>query len=187
MRLDLGCGLRRREGGDWITVDNNPLVNPDILHDLSKLPYPFNDNSIDEINMGHVLEHLSDPFTVMKELHRILKPGACLRIQVPHFSRGFTHSQHKNSMDVSFPLYFNKNYHGGYYGVDFELKSMRLDWMCMWDLKIYAVKQKWILSILKVINKFISWLANLNPYFCSRIWCYWVGGFEQIEFVFIKK
>ena len=184
MKLDLGAGNRKQAG--FTTVDNNPLTNPDFIVDLNQFPYPFKDNSVDEINACHILEHLNDPFTIMKELHRILKLNGKLRIQVPHFSRGMTHSQHKCSFDVSFPLYFNKDYHGGYFGVDFELKNMHLDWMCMWDLKSYAVSKK-VFPILKLFNRFISWLANLNPYFCSRIWCYWVGGFEQLEFIFIKK
>jgi hypothetical protein len=29
----------------------------------------------------------------------------------------------------------------------------------------------------------LDFFANLSPYLCSRIWCYWVGGFEEIEFV----
>jgi hypothetical protein len=27
-------------------------------------------------------------------------------------------------------------------------------------------------------------LANLSPYLASRLWGYWVGGFEEIEYRF---
>ena len=30
----------------------------------------------------------------------------------------------------------------------------------------------------------ISAVANASPELCSRIWCNWVGGFEEIEFRF---
>jgi len=30
----------------------------------------------------------------------------------------------------------------------------------------------------------VSTAANLSPALCSRIWCYWVGGFDQITFEF---
>ena len=30
----------------------------------------------------------------------------------------------------------------------------------------------------------IDFFANLSPMFCSRVWCYIVGGFEEIEFDF---
>jgi polysaccharide export outer membrane protein len=32
----------------------------------------------------------------------------------------------------------------------------------------------------------INFFANLSPMFCSRVWCFWVGGFEEIEFHFRK-
>ena len=41
--------------------------------------------------------------------------------------------------------------------------------------------------IFRIINKIISFFANLSPGFCSRIWCFWVGGFEEIEFNFVCK
>jgi hypothetical protein len=34
------------------------------------------------------------------------------------------------------------------------------------------------------IGAVIDFFANLSPWLCSRLWCYWVGGFEEIEFIF---
>jgi hypothetical protein len=40
----------------------------------------------------------------------------------------------------------------------------------------------------QAIGAIIDLFANLSPWLCSRLWCYWVGGFEEIEFVFrVKK
>ena len=75
------------------------------MHDLNHLPYPFRDAAFDVIEASHVIEHLDRPFAVMKELHRLLKPGGVLHIKVPHFSRGFTHAEHAHGFDVTFPLY----------------------------------------------------------------------------------
>jgi len=60
----------------------------DIVRDLSKLPYPFKDNSFDGVLASHILEHLNPLkfLDIMKELHRICKPGAEILIYVPHFS-----------------------------------------------------------------------------------------------------
>ena len=184
MKLDLGAGNRKQEG--FVTVDCNKLTNPDIFWDLNEIPYPFNDNSIDEINACHILEHLYDPFTIMKELHRILKPNGRLRIQVPHFSRGMTHSQHSKCFSMSFPLYFNKDYHGGYFGVNFELISQKIRYMVMWDLK-KSVMPKWSVPILKFMNGIITFMANINPYVIDRFFPFFLGGFEEIEYIFIKK
>jgi hypothetical protein len=36
------------------------------------------------------------------------------------------------------------------------------------------------------LGKAIDRAANWNPLVCSRLWCFAVGGFEEIEFVFRK-
>lgn len=88
--LLLGCGSKRvkeitlpgrSEGwSNLTTVDINPDHKPDIVHDLNELPYPFEDNSFDEIHAYEVMEHLGRQgdyrwfFAQWDELYRILKP-----------------------------------------------------------------------------------------------------------------
>lgn len=183
-KLNLGAGGLKKPG--YVNIDWNVLTNPDVQHDLNITPYPFDDNTFDVIEADHVLEHLDKPFAIMTEIHRILKPGGQLIIEVPHFSRGFTHAEHCHGFDVTFPLYFNKIFiKYGYFGVDFKLKKMELSWLAFFHLLPSMGYSKSTISFLRVASKFISKLANLNPNFCSRIWCYWVGGFDQIEFNFI--
>ena len=186
VKLNLGAGEDRREG--YINVDWNDLAKPDVKHNLNQFPYPFEDNKFDEIMASHVLEHLDKPFDVMKEFHRILKPGGQLIIKVPHFSRGFTHAEHAHGFDVSFPLYFNKKFtKPGFFGVEFDLANMELHWAAFTHLLPYYGYGKIIIAIIKFFSAIFSFLANLSPNFCSRIWCFWVGGFEEIEFKFICK
>lgn len=182
-KLNLGAGEDKLEG--FINIDWNDLANPDVKHDLNSVPYPFKDNEFDYIEASHVLEHLDRPFDVMKEMHRLLKPGGVLRVKVPHFSRGFTHAEHAHGFDVTFPHYFNKNFlRGGYFGVDYELESMHLKWFAFAHLMPHMGYGKTIIGVLNVIDAVVSFLANLSPALCSRLWCYWVGGFEEIEFTF---
>lgn len=184
-RLNLGCGQFPREG--FLNVDHDPAAKADLRLDLSDLRGydAFPANHFDVIVMDHVLEHLDDVFGVMGVVHRLLKPGGRLELRVPHFSRGITHPEHKHGFDVTFPEYLRPGFRGGYIGIPFELASMRLDYMIRWDLKEVAVKP-WQVSVLKPLNAIISALANLQPYACSRFWCTWVGGFEQIEFILRK-
>ena len=182
-KLNLGCGEFKKK--DYINLDIDKFVNPDILHDLNKFPYPFKDNTFDLIEADHVLEHLKEPFKVMNELRRILKPQGKLIIKVPHFSRGFTHPDHKNGFDVQFPLWFNKNFKGGYTGIEFKLVSMKMHWFGQPYLKKTVLSKPVYYSSLAV-GEIVSFLASLSPMLCSKVWCFWVGGFDEIEFYFTK-
>ncbi len=176
-KLNLGSGQFKKEG--YVNVDLLP--NADVVHNLNDFPYPFPDNSFDEVEGDHVLEHLQDPFETMKELVRVTKSGGLLSIRVPHFSRGFTHPDHKRGFDVSFPLYFDPSFIGGYSGTPLELVRMRLTWFAQPYLKRKVLSHPQYL-IGSVLGSVFDFLANLSPYACSRIWCFWVGGFEEVSF-----
>ena len=55
--------------------------------DLNQTPYPLESNSFDAITTVDVLEHLINPFSLLREAHRALKPGGKLIVQVPNFAR----------------------------------------------------------------------------------------------------
>ena len=181
VKLNLGCGQFSKNG--YVNVD---IKQPaDIIHDLNEFPYPFENNQFDLIEADHILEHLSNTLKTLKELHRILKSNGELIIKVPHFSRGFTNPDHKAGFDISFPFWFNPEFQPWYTGIDFKLKKMRLRWFAQFYLK----KQLFPIAYypFRIIGWLIDYMANLSPAFCSRIWCYWVGGFDEIEFIFIKE
>jgi len=92
IKLNLGCGQNLKKG--YINVDKFDSFSPEVVCDLEVTPWPFESNSVDEILMHHVLEHLGasvDVFlAIMKELYRICAPGAIIHIAVPHpRSEGF--------------------------------------------------------------------------------------------------
>ena len=178
-KLNLGCSIFKKK--DFINVDINEKVNPDILWDLNKYPYPFKDSSIDYIKAEHLLEHLNDPFRFMQEMYRILKSGGKLFIRVPHFSRGFTHPEHKRGFDVSFPLYYNMDYEAFYQGYSFYLYKTRLVWFAQPYMKKISMN-RFQYNSGYYIGKFIDFFANLSPMICSRFWCFYVGGFDEINF-----
>ena len=84
VRLNLGSGQRPQAG--WVNVDKYGA--PDVLWDLEVFRWPWDDNSVGEVQMTHVLEHLgptSDIYLrVWKELYRVCVHGARLFITVPH-------------------------------------------------------------------------------------------------------
>ncbi|KKK54869.1 hypothetical protein LCGC14_3080370, partial [marine sediment metagenome] len=52
MKLNLGCGPKKMDG--YTNVDKYAVFKPDIIQDLEKFPWVFEDNSVDEIVMHHV-------------------------------------------------------------------------------------------------------------------------------------
>jgi len=86
MRLNLGCGFNKSTG--YVNVDSSEHCAPDVVHDLEKTPWPWEDSSVDEIVMRHVLEHLGATtdvyFSVLREMYRVCRPDARITIVVPH-------------------------------------------------------------------------------------------------------
>ena len=86
MKLNLGCGNKILEG--YVNVDKFEYYQCNVVHDLEKFPYPFETDSVEEILLVHVLEHIGqDPEVfnkVVKELYRISKNQALVDITVPH-------------------------------------------------------------------------------------------------------
>lgn len=96
--LLIGCGNSRRkrytierelEWNGLVTIDHDPNCGADVLHDLDVTPWPFADNTFDEVHAYEVLEHLGTQgdykafFKHFFEIWRVLKPGGHLFATVP--------------------------------------------------------------------------------------------------------
>lgn len=119
MKLDIGCGNRKREGYTGMDIANLPGV--DIVCDIKQGLPMVKDNSVEEIYCAHVLEHITNMEEVVKEFHRVLKAGGRLIIRVPHcFSpsafgdpthcRYFTYETFKN-YDKSHTKAYYRDFH----------------------------------------------------------------------------
>ena len=66
------------------TLDINPDHNPDVVWDMTARPWPFEDNTFDEVHAMEVLEHLGSLgcyrsfFADFSEIWRVLKPDGYL-------------------------------------------------------------------------------------------------------------
>lgn len=80
--LNIGCGN---------TIYHQPnVINTDfyarpgsIRLDLSKPPFPFDDNSFDLILANHILEHVQNWWECFKELARVVKVGGKIEVWLP--------------------------------------------------------------------------------------------------------
>lgn len=78
--LNIGSGPTRLRP-DIVNVDLFPFPNVDVLAQAEKLP--FVDHAFDAIVCDQVLEHVSHPSAVTRELVRVLKPGGTVYIGTP--------------------------------------------------------------------------------------------------------
>lgn len=96
--LLIGCGnsrikkLKLSPDDGWTdltTMDHDPNCGADVVHDLDDTPWPFGDDSFDEIHAYEVLEHLGAQgdyrsfFRHFGEIYRTLKPGGLLAATCP--------------------------------------------------------------------------------------------------------
>ena len=107
-KLNLGCGSTVMDG--FVNVDYVKKDGVDIVHDLEKFPYPFEDNSVDFILMDNVMEHLVDTVGVMKECYRILKPGGKIKLVFPYHQHpnAWIDPTHKKALTVETFMFFWK-------------------------------------------------------------------------------
>jgi hypothetical protein len=86
MKLNMGCGHNKMDG--WVNVDLSAECAPDVVCDLESLPWPWTDDSVEEVLFNHSLEHLGQNPRVflgmMQELYRVCRDGARIEIHVPH-------------------------------------------------------------------------------------------------------
>lgn len=128
IKLDLGCGNRKKEGA--IGIDFNPGTQPDVVHDLTRFPYPFKDNYFEMIYCRHILEHLPDLVKVMEELHRIAKPGCKIFIEAPYWTsyRAFVDPTHVRFFTENTFNYFTPESKMNFYSkARFKILSNRLE------------------------------------------------------------
>ena len=98
--LDLGCGSGETSGHlkeegriQWVCgVEGSPeaaemaqkRLDRLLIGDIEKIDFPFEEESFDLILTLDILEHLVDPWSTLKKLNRLLKPGGSIVVSIPN-------------------------------------------------------------------------------------------------------
>lgn len=117
VRIDLASGQNKQKG--FLGCDIVKMKGVDIVHDLTKYPWPFKDNSVDEIWCSHYVEHIPHGVGLqdgmvdfMNECYRIMKKGAIAKFLTPYYAsnRAFQDPYHVRFVTEASYLYFTKSW-----------------------------------------------------------------------------
>lgn len=130
IKLDLACGDRKQDG--FLGVDVEKTDSTDYVFNLLEFPWPFKDNSVDELTTSHFIEHIPMAYwndgnrlsilpekgsvelfeKFFEECWRILKPGGKFSITAPYYSsmRCWQDPTHRRAITDATFLYFNKDW-----------------------------------------------------------------------------
>lgn len=124
--INLGSGQRPFQK-PWVNVDCQAKWNPDIIADGGDLKAHFADNTADMIVLHHVLEHFGcgEADGMLKECHRILKPGGSLIVTVPDVAE-LAH-EYMEGHRLTTQLYLT-NLYGAYMGDEADRHKWGYDW-----------------------------------------------------------
>jgi len=176
--LDLGCGARKIEGA--VGMDQEPLQNVDVVHNLDAFPYPQESSSFDRIVLRHVLEHLDDVIKVMNEVHRIGKPDGMVEIHTPHFTslNAYNDPTHKHFFSLlAFDFFCGGTAHGYLVKSPFEMVERRVSFWPLHD-KLGFTPYHWL---------GLRWLAEKHPNFFERFLAFIFPIMEFRVILRIKK
>ena len=153
--LNLGCGLKHIP--DALNLDITPDTNPDVVHDLNRLPWPFPANQFREVLAYDVIEHLGDFIATMEEIHRVCRDRAVVRITVPHFScaNAYTDPTHRRLF--------------GYFSFDYLTGDNETQFYSRARFKKLSSQMIFYPSL---VNKLVWRLANRIPSAYERRWAW---------------
>lgn len=169
MKLNIGCGRDKKIG--YVNIDASPLINPDKVCNLEKVPLPFKEDSVEEILAYHVLEHIHNFIPLMHDLHRICKNKAIIKIKAPFYSSWgqYNDPTHIRFFSIFTFNYFKKGTYSHEVGVSKDIFNIK------------KVKINFGIGRAKILNWFFNPLINLNQEFYCRFFA-WILPSSEIRY-----
>lgn len=179
--VELGCGPNKQEG--VIGIDSLPLEGVDFVCDLEEGLSFLPDNSVDEIRSRHLLEHIERFEPLMREVHRVLRPGGHQVVIVPHFSNPFYYSDYTHRR--FFGLYSFDYFSGGHSTLKRKVPAFYSDFH--FEVLERRVVFKSVFPVRNLIKQVLNRVFNLNGYMqelYEESFCY-LFPCQEIHFVMV--
>lgn len=129
MKLNLCCGEIHLK--DYVNVDTESAVHPDLLLDVRKDQLPYADKSISEIRIFHGLEHIERKFWdfLLVDCGRVLEDNGLLILGYPEFSvcaQNFINNKDGGQKFWVQTLFGRQNYAGDYHVTAMHSPELRM-------------------------------------------------------------
>lgn len=180
MKIDLGCStLNRRIKNNTYNFIGVDIVDygQEIIHDITKIPYPFKNNSVSLIYTRHCFENViktpQDIKKIFREWYRISKPNSIWVLVVPHWSRSYNAIQHNIGLNPDFIKYFTS--------------ERLIDNFDNLDLKVSKIKYNWRTRKFKFFSILWSWILNRSIYITEEFFNFSFGGIEEFSIIINVK
>lgn len=117
--LDLGCGIRKKQG--YIGIDLAKVKGVDIVCNIDK-GLSIKDSCVDGIYSCFFFEHVRDLITAFQEVYRVCKNGAIMELIVPYYAsiNAFKDPTHKQFFTEETFRYFSQE---KWYGSDYNINT----------------------------------------------------------------
>jgi SAM-dependent methyltransferase len=145
-----------RQFGRVIRLDLKPKSRKvDVAGDLTALP--FADASIDIVVCYHVLEHVPDDLTAMREIRRILAPDGFAFIQVP-VRAGRATDEDPSAPEAERIRRFGQRDHVRWYGDDFETRLQSCG-LAFHPVVVKDLAPDWLIDFLRLVRGERLWIC----------------------------
>lgn len=176
--LDLGCGeYKINDKAYGVDIRRTSSVNV-VCNIESNLPFKY--ESVDIVYCRHVLEHIGDLETLLKEITRILKRDGKIVIIVPHFSNSLAYS------DYTHRRFF------GYYTFDYFSSTKSKYWNVPRyrdDIRFRILKKRLIFRNIPLLGHIFEFIFNSHEWLAyvyeSKL--SWFLPCFEIEFILTKE
>lgn len=171
--LDIGCGRKKRVGA--VGLDCMVLPGVDVVADL-KLGLPFDDASFEAVFANQVLEHVHDLVALVREVHRVLKPGGVFVAHVPYFRSSWAHIDptHVRSFTINSMDYFVRD--------TYCYDNYRFMDEAFTEIQVYLDSE----YRFTLARSFFSFVALRRPFWFENSFWSTFYPFEQISYL-LKK